>query len=338
MSRFIKFIPSKEAMFLVTHKKPAYQNAFRLLTIIATNARRYNGHPDGLTIGQCHLGKWASYGMSEQNYKSAKKILEHMNQIKIIETNRTRKKKVLTVRNNFNSHFFKNPTIRVTTEGTLVELISSDIYDINICEGNDQSNDSVTTDQRLGNDELRMTKKEKNKKESHHPSIPSPKPADGKRDDGLMTDDFSFEKKTKTIEITPGIFLSQEELDACLKLKSTREKVRESIEYIQSSKKRKHPIYDWPNALLNWKIEDKTKSNLQDHIAYAENLCKEFGEYGHGNGWRCFMHKDTNKDQSGILFECSNSYQQSFFVALVDGEMKNKCEDFIKNRKMREIS
>lgn len=170
--RFIKFIPSEEAMFLVTHKKPAYQNAFRLLTIIAERARRYDGHPDGLKIGQCHLGKWNEYGMSEQNYKTAKKILERMGQIKIIETNRTRKKKVLTESNSFNSHFSKKATTEVTTEGTLVELCSSTVYDINIMESNDSSNESLTTGQRLANDKLRKNKKEKKEKEEQKPLTP----------------------------------------------------------------------------------------------------------------------------------------------------------------------
>lgn len=158
--RFIKFIPSQEAMFLVTHKNPAYQNAFRLLTIIAERARRYDGHPDGLKIGQCHLGNWAEYGMSEQNYKTAKKILERMQLIKIIETNRTRKK----------------VTTGVTTEGTLVELCSTTVYDINVQDGNDSSNDCLTTGQRLPNDKLRKKKKEKKEKEEQPltPSLPIP--------------------------------------------------------------------------------------------------------------------------------------------------------------------
>ena len=147
--RFIKFIPSDQAMFLVCHKNPAYQNAFRLLTIIAERARRYDGHPDGLKVGQCHLGNWNDYGMSEQNYKTAKKILERMQLIKIIETNRTRKK----------------ATTGVTTEGTLVELCSTTVYDINIQQDNDSSNDCLTTAQRLPNDKLRKNKKEKKEKE-----------------------------------------------------------------------------------------------------------------------------------------------------------------------------
>lgn len=162
--RFIKFIPSQEAMFLVTHKNPAYQNAFRLLTIIAERARRYDGHPDGLKVGQCHLGNWAEYGMSEQNYKTAKKILERMQLIKIIETNRTRKK----------------VTTGVTTEGTLVELCSTTVYDINVQDANDSSNDCLTTGQRLPNDKLRKKKKEKKEKEDNISPTPSFSPSPSK--------------------------------------------------------------------------------------------------------------------------------------------------------------
>lgn len=175
--RFIKFIPSKEAMYLITHKNPAYLNAFRLLTIIAERARRYDGHPDGLKIGQCHLGDWASYGMSEQNYRTAKKILERMGQISIVLTKRSKKKKETYIKNSlknqdsnvnysFNSHFCKNPTTQVTTqvttEGTIVQLCSSTIYDINpnLCDdsSNDSSNVQLTTSQR-------QTKKEEEKKD-----------------------------------------------------------------------------------------------------------------------------------------------------------------------------
>ena len=69
--RFIKFIPSDEAFWLMHHKP----NAFRLLSHIAYTARRFNGHPDGLIIGQCHLEHWKKYDLSEQEYRTAKAIL-----------------------------------------------------------------------------------------------------------------------------------------------------------------------------------------------------------------------------------------------------------------------
>jgi len=144
--RFIKFIPSEEAMYLVIKKG----HAFRLLTIIAELARRYEGAPDGLHIGEALLGDWKSYGMTEQNYRTAKKILVQRQHLEITETNRNRKKS----------------TTGVTTEGTKVKLLSSNVYDINISEGNDRPNDCLTTDQRLPNDELRKNKNIKKEEES----------------------------------------------------------------------------------------------------------------------------------------------------------------------------
>jgi hypothetical protein len=135
--RFIKFIPSEEADYLLLNKF----NAFRLLTIIAMRARREPGHPDGLLPGQCHIGDWETMGMSEQNYRTAKKILVNRKHIKIIETNRTRKKS----------------TTGTTTTGTLVELLSLTVYDINKSVDNDRANDCLTTDQRR----TRKNKKEK---------------------------------------------------------------------------------------------------------------------------------------------------------------------------------
>src|SRR5579872_6780055 len=86
--RFLKFIPSEEAFWLMDYRP----NAFRLLTHIANTARRYNGHIDGLKIGQCHLQHWEKYNLSEQEYRTAKQVLCKLKFLKIIQTNRTRQK------------------------------------------------------------------------------------------------------------------------------------------------------------------------------------------------------------------------------------------------------
>ena len=143
--RFLKFIPSDEALWLLDNKP----NAFRLLTHIANTARRYNGAPDGLTIGQCHLKHWEAYNLSEQEYRTAKKILVDRQHLKIIETNRTRKKS----------------TTGTTTGSTLVELCSTTVYDINSESTNDSINDRATTDQRLTNDKQERIRKKKKEEE-----------------------------------------------------------------------------------------------------------------------------------------------------------------------------
>ena len=130
--RFLKFIPSEEAFWLMQYKP----NAFNLLTHIANTARRVNGYPDGLLIGQCHLQSWAFYGLTERQYRTAKEILVQRKHILIIETNRTRKKS----------------TSGTTTRSTLVQLCSLTIWDINPETSDDRNDVRPTTDRRLTDD------------------------------------------------------------------------------------------------------------------------------------------------------------------------------------------
>jgi hypothetical protein len=154
--RFLKLIPSEEAQYLA--KK--HPNAFILLFFIAERARRENGHPDGLTIGQCHIGDYLSYGLSEKEYRTAKKILIERNHIKIIETCRTRKseknsKSTLNLQNLEN--WADKRATRTTTVGTLAEICSLTVYDINSdinnCQKGDRKGDRGATEGRPRGDE-----------------------------------------------------------------------------------------------------------------------------------------------------------------------------------------
>lgn len=195
-----------------------------------------------------------------------------------------------------------------------------------------------------------LEEEKKRSKKDHHPN-PSSKVLPIRDDDEMMTDDFSsIEDNNKNLqhniyypsipltqttqEVISGIFLTQNELDACIKLKGSLEKVKEAIEAIQASKKRKYDITDWPNTLANWKIPNKAKVIVEDNISYADKLCKAFPEFINGNGWRCYMYTDKVKDQKGLLFEPQNSYLQAVFVSLNDGEFKQKCFNTLKEKKM----
>lgn len=156
IDRFIKFIPSEESVYLLTQKG----HAFRLLTIIAEAARRYEGGSDGLRIGEAFIGGFENYDMSEQNYRTAKEILVRRSHIEIVETCRTRKK----------------VTNGVTTVGTKVRLLSTTVYDINIIGTNDRSNDLPTTDPRPTNDkqEQQEVKNVNKQQQPLTPSLPLP--------------------------------------------------------------------------------------------------------------------------------------------------------------------
>lgn len=143
MSRFIKFIPSEKSDYLI-EKHP---NAFLLLTLIATRARRTPGHIDGLEVGDAHIGDYKSCGLTLRQYRTAKEILCKLKIITIKLTCRNRKKS----------------TTGSTTVGTLVTLLSSDIYDIN-SETIDHRIDHRATTDRPPTDHEQECKNDKNEK------------------------------------------------------------------------------------------------------------------------------------------------------------------------------
>lgn len=97
-----------------------YKNAFILLTIIAHRARRNDNsiNEHNLELGEALIGDYATCGMSEQEYRTAKLQLTR----------------------------FKIITTRATTKGTIAKLTDTSIYDINIDEANEQDNGQVTDD------------------------------------------------------------------------------------------------------------------------------------------------------------------------------------------------
>jgi len=142
---YLKLNRSPKVEWLQEH----YPNAFLLLTLIAYRARRFEGHPDGLKIGEAHIGDYWKAGIeSEQKYRTAKQKLIDLKIILICETCRTRKKS----------------TTGTTTKGTLVTILNSDYWDINPETNNDRVNDRPTTDQRPTNDEQEVKKLKKKKK------------------------------------------------------------------------------------------------------------------------------------------------------------------------------
>lgn len=183
--RFIKFIPSEESDYLQEN----HPNAFLLLCLIAKRARRISGQPDGLEIGEAHIGDYEKAGLNTRGqYRHALEILIGRAHIKKVETCRTRKK----------------ATTGATTEGTKVKLLRSDVWDINSDCSNHHDNHRTTTEQPPNNHEQERTRK--NKKEKRTITTP-PNPqtheiavADVVFFDSLLKkDDFPIEKKKKWI-------------------------------------------------------------------------------------------------------------------------------------------
>lgn len=114
-----------------------HPNAFLLLSLIALRARRTPNLIKGLDICECQLGDYKACGLTEQKYRTAKKVLESLGLVTFYSTNK----------------------------GTVAKINNSSIYDINVCE----VNGPITGDQRTPNGRVttnKNVKKEKNVKET----------------------------------------------------------------------------------------------------------------------------------------------------------------------------
>ena len=121
--------------------------AFTLLSIIALRARRTakeNGpNIHNLNPTEALIGDYVNYGMSQQNYRTAKKQLEDFGLI----------------------------TTQATNKGTIATICSTEIYDINLDEnagaGNDPSNERANEPSNTSSTtkkEVKKPNKEKEKK------------------------------------------------------------------------------------------------------------------------------------------------------------------------------
>jgi hypothetical protein len=113
---YIKFMRSEETVELV--RRP---HEFTLLALISMRARRTCSFSTiNLEPGEALIGDFQSCGMTEQKYRTAKRNLEKWGFI----------------------------TTRSTNRGTIAKLENSGIFDINMQEGNEQTNEQATDKQR----------------------------------------------------------------------------------------------------------------------------------------------------------------------------------------------
>jgi|GEM_PF-1135091 len=126
-----------------------HPNAFLLLSVIALRARRTPNMIKNLDVCECQIGDYKSCGLTEQKYRTAKKVLESNGLV----------------------------TFQPTRKGTVAKITNTDIYDINTCQGNGQGNATATDGQRTGNEQVttnKNVKKEKNEKKETPPNDGEP--------------------------------------------------------------------------------------------------------------------------------------------------------------------
>ncbi|AUR92836.1 hypothetical protein NVP1177O_71 [Vibrio phage 1.177.O._10N.286.45.E10] len=137
MAGFIKYMRSEESEFLLK-----YPNANHLFMVMAFRARRTDHPMNGLKAGQCFLGDYSSIGLTERQYRTAKKQLTD----------------------------WKLATFKGTNKGTVGTIVNTKVYDIN--EDNGDGLDVIQkTGKRQASDRQATTNKECNN-EKNEETIP----------------------------------------------------------------------------------------------------------------------------------------------------------------------
>lgn len=129
---FIQFIRGDESFELIRRS----HHAFILLAVIAQRARRTPNIINNLEVGEAMLGDFENYGMTKQEYRTAKQILEKCDLVTLIPT----------------------------PKGTIAKIINTSIFDINIIGNNTQANMQPTHEQHTANTQLTPNKNVKNVK------------------------------------------------------------------------------------------------------------------------------------------------------------------------------
>lgn len=149
-------------MFALIEANP---NAFILLYVIAHRARWNDAgfNPHGLAVGEALVGDFERYGMSEREYRTAKKCLEK----------------------------WKIATFKPTTLGSVARLIDTPFFSVSDF-ANDGQNDRQETDSRQASDRQATTKEERGEGIEREESPPLPAARAGEDDDFPTPEEYEL--------------------------------------------------------------------------------------------------------------------------------------------------
>lgn len=176
---FIKLMRSEATRELLKDPK-----AFGLLTAIALRAKRtddFNIH--GLKPGQALIGDHTAYGLTEQEYRSAKSRLQRYDLVDFEPTHR----------------------------GTIASLRNTMIYDINVTAEQQAHNGPATDRQRTGNGRATTIKNEKNEKKGKGLRSRSSRSLSNSRRDSRTFDEMDRDRATEALAQAREEFLDDDE-------------------------------------------------------------------------------------------------------------------------------
>jgi len=310
--RFIKFIPGPKASCLLSK----YPKAFLLLCLIAMRARRTFDPLNELEIGEAYVGDHDSCGLSRKEYRTALAQLERQEILLISLSNRNPQKSAT------------KRAIKSTTKGTIVKLLSSDIWDLNFevhvqQEGHLKGQLGATSGPPRGHKQERKEREEGKKKKiflSDSVEI------------GLAKKLFSMIKAFEESVIEPDFNSWALHFDRMIRLdQRSLEQIEKTIDWLYKSENA-NAIFWRTNILCSQKLREKW-SKLQalmkivpaknKSTANREKVLERFKNGNFYNEAECFLNEE------GIAFQRGMKHQQLKFKEHgFEDQFENILRDF----------
>ncbi len=227
---------------------------------------------------------------------------------------------------------------------SLITITVSEFYD------RKKTTSEPTSEPKVSQDRATKEEDQEDKELKKSQSIPVPRPPSARKekffvepDDGLIDSSLNnFSKDVpqvpvKKINITRDVFLTQKELDECIKIDGTSERLIMHIHHILDSPRRTVEIKNWVNAVRSWSFP-RMKNTVPDrkiaNEAYGRTLESTYDNPV--NFWRVQHFHDKDKDVKGTLF-FSRTGTLRDIVAYADAEYETKVLKLIKDKGMKKV-
>lgn len=313
--RFIKFTPSEKSTWL----RSTYPNAFLILSVIAERARRVNGMPDGLLIGDAIIGRQEigeCCGLSEKQSRLAIQKLIEFNILKIVWNGKKNKN-------------LQNRAIKRAIKGMVVNLCDSSIWDINPNEEGQQKGQQRANRGPTEGHKQEGIRKNKNEKEHHPPNPLHEKPQKFGDDDIVDDDDDSFfSKNDEKIHVHRDCSMTKQDFDDCVRARGGFEKVKLVIDQILDWDGRENEISNWKKTILKWSIKNNSGEVREKNESYGKQIENQFKNLKHS--WEVRTYWCDIKDDFGLLFQLvQGAVSKQEFVSYRDVNFKEKVDGIL---------
>ncbi len=124
----------------------------------------------------------------------------------------------------------------------------------------------------------------------------------------------------ESIEIYPNVFLTQEQIDDCVRVRGSLVRVKMCIHQIESLPGRRKSPPAMVNAIKTWVIDSKL---YDSNVKFAKFLCDEHAYSV--DGWRCKLYDNRKQAIKCIVFYHKGMPKSDLYIDVWEYDFRAKC-------------